>query len=143
MTLREGLARFHRIYREHLSHEGAEVPAEAREFFLAHDVAHVLFGCDISLFGEGAVKIWTIFGTTLGFGKHLRAYRTANAFTLSQNFSAGHVVRHLAPFLIAIPVLIIRACRMRRRWPWTGYEAYLDTPIRAIRREFNIRVLGQ
>jgi hypothetical protein len=47
----------------------------------------VLFGCDISLFGEGSVKIWTIFGTTLGFWNHITAYKKANAYELSKNFS--------------------------------------------------------
>jgi hypothetical protein len=142
LTLRQGLAQFHDAYREHLSHDKDGVSEEARAFFLSHDIAHVLFGCDISLYGEGSVKIWTIFGTTLGFWKHLREYRRANAFALAKSFTPGHVVGNIFKFLVAIPSLILRARRMHRRWPWAEYEDYLDMPIGEIREVFNIEVLG-
>ena len=87
ITLREGLDRFHSEYENHLSHNKEGISKSAQDFFISHDIAHVLFGCDISLYGEGAVKIWTIFGTTLGFWKHITAYRSANAFQLSKNFT--------------------------------------------------------
>lgn len=141
ITLRQGLEKFYKENEDYLSHGKKEVSSEAKAFFEAHDVAHVLFGCDISLFGEGSVKIWTIFGTTLGFWKHLRGYKEANAFDLSKNFSFAHVVNNIFKFLLSIPVLIIRAKRMYKRWPWSEYEFYLDKPIAEIRKEFNIHVL--
>lgn len=141
ITLRQDLERFYEEYKSQLSHKKEKIPAEVKSFFKSHDVAHVLFGCDISLFGEGSVKIWTILGTNLGFWNHIRAYKNANAYELSSNFSLSHVVSNIFKFLISIPVLIIRSKKMNKPWPWNKYEPYLDTPISEIRKEFNIKVL--
>lgn len=141
ITLRQGLENFRNQYKYHLSHDKKDASNKAKVFFKSHDVAHVVFGCDISLYGEGTVKIWTIFGTTLGFWKHIRGYQDANAFGLSKNFTFLHIVKNIFKFLIAIPRIIIRAKQMSKPWNWTGFEQYLDTPISKIREEFNIKVL--
>jgi len=142
ITLRQGLDNFRNEYQDYLSHTQKEISEEARAFFTSHDVAHVLFACDISLYGEGSVKIWTIFGTTLGFWKHLTGYQEANAFELATHFTFMHVVKNIFKFLSSIPRLIISARRMYKPWPWADFDAYLDTPIVEIREEFNIKVLG-
>ncbi|MBT8220062.1 MAG: hypothetical protein KJP00_09565 [Bacteroidia bacterium] len=141
ITLRQGLDQFYKENTEYLSHNKKGISTEARSFFESHDVAHVLFGCDLTLFGEGSVKIWTIFGTTLGFWKHIKGYKEVDALELSRDFSFTHIVNNIFKFLLSIPVLIIRAKRMHKPWSWTGYESYLDTPIAEIREEFNIHVL--
>jgi len=141
ITLREGLDKFHKEHKAYLSHNKKGLSSEAQTFFKSHDIVHVLFGCDISLFGEGSVKIWTIFGTTLGFWKHIKGYQEANAFELSKNYNIVHVLNNIFKFLSSIPVLIIRAKRMSKPWPFSEYESYLNTEITEIRREFNIRIL--
>lgn len=141
ITLRKGLEIFHEAYKDHLSHYKKELSNEAQAFFRSHDIAHVLFGCDISLYGEGAVKIWTIFGTSLGFWQHITAYRAANAFELSKSFTLVHIVTNIFRLLFSIPVIIIRTKRMHKKWDWAKFEPYLDTPIVEIRKEFNIKVL--
>ena len=142
ITLRQGLEKFYKEHQSHLDHNKEGIPSEVKTFFKSHDIAHVLFGCDISLFGEGSVKVWTIFGTTLGFWKHIRAYKKANAFELSKNFSFAHVVSNIFKFLISIPLLIIRSKNMYKPWPWTEFEPYLDASISETRKEFNIQVLS-
>lgn len=141
MTLRQGLELFHKQFKGHLSHNKKEMSIEAQTFFRSHDIAHVLFGCDISLYGEGAVKIWTIFGTSLGFWKHLSAYQDANALSLSKKFTLSDIVNNIFKLLFSIPIIIIRAKRMHKTWDWAGFEPYLDTPISEIRKEFNIKIL--
>ncbi len=141
LTLRQGLEQFHKEYQDHLSHEKEGIPIESKEFFLSHDITHVLFDCDISLYGEGAVKIWTIFGTTLGFWKHIKAYQTVNAYALSKRFKLMHILRNIFKFIVHIPILIFRAKRMHKAWPWQNFDAYLDMPLVDIRQEFNIQLL--
>ena len=141
ITLRQGLEQFYKENKNHLSHNKKGISNEAETFFKSHDIAHVLFGCDISLFGEGSVKIWTIFGTTLGFWNHIRGYKEVNAFDLSRNFSLAHFISNIFKFLLSILVLIIRAKNMYKPWPWSEFEPYFDTPISAIRKEFNIHEL--
>lgn len=142
ITLRQGLKNFRNEYKDHLSHDKDDSSKEAKVFFESHDVAYVLFGCDISLYGESVVKIWTIFGTTLGFWNHIRGYQDANAFALSKNFTLLHIVKNIFNFLVAIPKIIIRAKQMSKPWNWVGFEHYLDTPISKIREEFNIKILN-
>lgn len=142
ITLRQGLEKFHGKYKGHLSHHDKGISSEVKAFFMSHDIIHVLFGCDISLFGEGSVKIWTIFGTTLGFWKHLKEYQKASAYELSKSFSLVDVVQNIFKFLFFIPLLICRAKQMNKLWPWKDYDSYLDVPISVIRKEFNIKVLS-
>ncbi len=141
IKLREGLEKFYVECESLLSNDTEGISNELKSFLISHDVAHVLFGCDISLLGEGSVKIWTLFGTTLGFWNAIRAYKKANAYALAKNFNFTHVVNNIFKFLSSIPILIVRANRMHKPWPWTEFESYLDTPISEIRKEFNIHVL--
>ena len=53
ITLNQGLEKFYENYRENLSHKDDRLPDEVRHFFKSHDIAHVLFGCDISLLVRG------------------------------------------------------------------------------------------
>lgn len=140
MTLRQGLSNFRANYKEHLTHDKTDLSKEVKAFFESHDIVHVLFDCDISLYGEGCVKIWTIFGTTLGFRGHLTGYKAANAFKLSQNFTFVHFMKNIFKFLVSIPNIIISAKRMTKPWDWAGFENYLDIPLADIRKEFNIRL---
>lgn len=141
VTLRQGLEIFHQKYNHNLSHNIDHLPDEAKAFFKSHDIAHVIFGCDISLYGEGTVKIWTIFGTTLGFWKHISGYQDANAFQLSKKFTFADISRNILKLLFSIPKIIIRAKQMHQPWNWTEYKQYLDSPLSEIRKEFNIKIL--
>ena len=141
ITLQEGLEKFYENYQQGLSHTTSDLPKDVKDFFKSHDIAHVLFGCDISLFGEGSVKIWTIYGTTLGFWNHILEYRKANAFELYKKLPLRDSVKDLFKLIVSTPVLIIRARRMNKPWPWKDFKDYLDKPISEIRREFNIKVL--
>jgi len=107
---------------------------------LSHDIAHILFGCDISLHGEGTVKLWTIYGTPLGFWNHIKAYNKANAYALPKPYNFMHVANNIFKLLFAILVVIYRAMSMTKRWPWHKFEPYLDVSISEIRKEFNIKI---
>ena len=117
-----------------------EVSPAAATFFRCHDTAHVVFGCDTSLFGEGVVKLYTIFGTTLGFRRHLAGYAEADAFGLFRQYSARHLSRQIGGLLMAMPATIRRARRMHRPWPWAEHDEWLDVPLTEIRREFGIEL---
>ncbi|MEM7281094.1 MAG: hypothetical protein AAF438_05660 [Pseudomonadota bacterium] len=136
ITLREAFERFH--HRRNQIVTANENEPDSERFFNSHDVAHVVFGCDSSLRGEGIVKLWTIFGTTLGFAKHIEGYKEANAFALFREYRLRHVLMNVPKVLAAAPLVIARARKMSKKWPWKSYDQYLDTPIREIRREFNI-----
>lgn len=139
LTLREALERFRQ--RNAAMFSARDLSPEAETFFRCHDTAHVVFGCDTSLFGEGVVKLFTIFGTTLGFVGHLKGYAEAEAFSLFRQYSVLHVIRHIARLIAAIPLVIFLAKRMKKPWPWSDHDEYLGRMLEDIRAEFGIRVL--
>ena len=75
-TLQQGLEVFHKKNKKYFP--ARPQLAEGRAFLESHDVAHVVFGCDTSIYGEGVVKIWTTFGTTLDFWKVVGGYNEVN-----------------------------------------------------------------
>ena len=139
LTLRQGLEVFQQQNAPSFSDTAYSERGTA--FLRDHDIAHVVFGCDTSLYGEGVVKLWTTFGTTLSFGQVLRGYSDAQAFTLFHGYSVRHILRHVGRLLRAAPRVIYRARQMRRPWPFSNYSAHLDTPLADLRRTFNIRVV--
>jgi len=81
-------------------------------------IANVVFGGDTTIFGKGVVKIWTVFGTKLGFWKHIAGYSEADAFTLFRMYRPGHIAKNLLRLFVTIPSVIIRAGRMSKPWNW-------------------------
>lgn len=138
-TLRQGVERLCMQNAAFFSER--DTSPEAQEFFRCHDTAHVVFGCDTSLFGEGALKLFTIFGTTLGFWKHVFAYREVDAFTLFRQYGGRHIAKNGFLLILNVPRIVIRARQMRKPWPWSDHEEYLDKSIIDIRNEYRIRVV--
>jgi len=140
MTLQEGLIEFQEKNGKYFSKDSYSSEGEA--FLNCHDIAHVVFGCDTSIYGEGIVKIWTTFGTSLNFGEVTRGYYEAKAFKLSREYSLKHVFKNIFKLLMTIPKAIYRAKKMKKSWPFKEYKKYLNTPIDQIRMEFNIQVIS-
>jgi len=139
ITLQQGLERFREKNAKYFSNKPKS--AEAERFMQSHDIAHVVFGCDTSIYGEGVVKIWTTFGTDQSFWKVTKGYSDASAVSLASEYSFMHVAKNIGRFLFAIPFTIIRVKQMKKPWVWVGYEPYMDRQITEIREEFGIRVV--
>ncbi len=139
ITLQQGLDKFHEKNVKYFSDR--PMSKEGKRFLLSHDIAHVVFGCNTSIYGEGIVKIWTTFGTNLGFWKVINGYNEVNAFNLFKMYSLQHIARNIIRFFLIIPKTIIRARQMSKPWTWSNYQPYLNKPISEIRKEFNIKVI--
>lgn len=139
MTLQQGLEKFNSKNLKYFTKRS--ISKEGKEFLKCHDIAHVVFNCDTSIYGEGVVKIWTTFGTTLSFWKIVNGYNEAHAFHLFRKYSLQHITKNIGRFLLTIPTVIIRAKRMTKPWPFSDYKPYLNTPISEIRKEFDIQIL--
>lgn len=140
ITLQEALDAFNQ--KNSANFADRELTAASAEFFRCHDVAHVVFDCDTTLYGEGVVKLWTLFGTTLGLWQHLTGYKEVNAFSLFRMYSWRHISNNILRLLVDIPRVVIRARSMTKLWPWSEFETYLDKPIEDIRRQFNIKPIA-
>ena len=138
-TLREGIAEYYRSDPRLLAPR--ELPDHARRSLLAHDAAHVVFGCDTSARGEIALSRWTLFGATDWIPIYARGLATSETRWLFVEF-----FKKLRPRSLLLGALdgfraVYRSLRMASRWPSYEYERYLDQPLDELRRQFGIRVL--
>jgi ubiquinone biosynthesis protein Coq4 len=115
---------------------------DSRKVFFAHDVCHIIFGCDTSLVGEGKVEQWTIHSTNFNFQNYVdtilgtEATRQAvSEISVWQVFIQG--------FLNIYPLIktYFRARQVKPKWDFYNYSAYLDRSIAEIREEFNIEIV--
>lgn len=138
-TLQQGLDQFHKKNSKYFSER--DYSEKGADFLRCHDIAHVVFGCDTTLYGEGVVKIWTTFGTTSNFWQVINGYNDVSAFSLFKMYSVSHVMKNVLRFILVIPKVISRAKRMSKPWFFSAYEPYLNVSLAEIRREFNIQIL--
>ncbi len=119
----------------------SELPSRAARFFRAHDICHVVFGCDTSVPQEAMADTWSVFGTSLGFGTYLDYLRLPQANNIFRQVGYGRTAwetLRVSPRLVQV---MIRARQMTRPWPFWDNNQYLDVPLKKIREEFNIRLV--
>jgi hypothetical protein len=138
LTLAEGLREYY-ASREGLV-SGRGISEEAREFFRCHDAAHVVFGCSTALLDEAVVKIWSFFGTSAGFALW-RGYRLPESKEIYEQITWRDTAATGFRAVVAVPLVLGRCLRMRRRWPWADFERHLEVPLPEIRREYGIQPL--
>ena len=117
------------------------MPEDVAALFRQHDAGHVIFACDTSLRGETLIDTWTLFGTSAGLRGYLEYFKHPQ---VNQVFADAGYFRIAVAFLRCLPDVarvIARSRRLSSRWPWAGYERYLDQSLREIRRQFSIRVV--
>ena len=90
--------------------------------------------------GKAEVKIWSFFGTTSGLSL-LRAYRLPEAQEIYEQLEWGDVAVTALRSVVVVPRVLWRCSRMHKRWPWSGFDSYLHTPLIQIRREYGIQLL--
>lgn len=139
ITLQEGLEKFQHRNMKYFSKR--LMSPEGETFLKCHDIAHVVFGCDTTIYGEGVVKIWTSFGTTSSFWKIVNGYNEVSAFELFRQYSFRHVLKNILRYLRVIPKTLFRVQKMTKPWPFADYQTYLNMPIAEIRKEFNIQIV--
>jgi hypothetical protein len=134
LTLAEGLAEF----------AGANpglIPADdpaLRELVRAHDSCHVLFGLTTSIEDEALADTWTLLGSTVTIRQY-SAYLKHEQFTkLFGEIGAWRLIRGVLRALPRIARALVRSRRMTAKWPFFEYAEFLDTPIAALRRRFNV-----
>lgn len=137
-TLAEGLAEYFRAHPE-LKRQDQLASAEARRFFLSHDIVHVLYGCGTSMPDEAVVNIASLLGTTGGL-RVLRGYTHHETLDIYRRLPWASTLLALlaAPWLIARTAW--RCSRQRRRWPWADNDRFMNVSLAQLRSTFGIRV---
>lgn len=139
-TLAEGLEEYYANMPNLFSVE--EMRPEAKELFVPHDVAHVIFGCDTSLHQETLIDMWTILGSDVGFATYLAYLRVPEARQAFKGISPVTLAKEVIGALPDVGRVISRTRKMRSKWTWKGFEAYKNRSLKEIREELGIRIIG-
>jgi hypothetical protein len=140
MTLREGLAELNAAYNQG-QNINTQVSQAAQTVLTAHDCVHVIFGCNISYKGEALNQAWTFWGTD------------SSKYNMKELVGDEHLkialqylnIQNLIGNILAIPQIfkVYRQSKhMPERFPWLGYQTYMDCSISQIRSEFGITLVA-
>jgi ubiquinone biosynthesis protein Coq4 len=123
-------------------YQPSQLDDDSRKVFFAHDVCHIIFGCDTSLVGEAKVEQWTIHSTNFNFQEYVDMVLSTEA--TRQAVSEVSVIQMTVQGIINIPTLVrtyLRAKKVKPKWDFYNYSIYLDRRIADIRKEFNIKII--
>ena len=116
------------------------VTAEARSLVKAHDITHLIFGCDTGLLGEMQVQLWSKFAVQpMGLRDTIRYARDQESRVLLKN-PAGY--RKMAIFFIKnfseVKRVRTKCAAMSKKWIYFDEEKYFATPLGDIRAAHGI-----
>jgi hypothetical protein len=112
----------------------------AKKLVKAHDITHIIFGCDTTLLGEMRVQLWSKFGVkSFGLRESFRYALDKEARVLLKN-PVGY--RSMLLFFLKhideMGKIRAQARKMSRKWIYFEEDAYMTSKIGDIRKLFNI-----
>jgi hypothetical protein len=140
-TLAEGLAEYYALNRGRVL-PPEELASESAALFRSHDICHVIFGLDTTLFDEAMADTRTMLSCDVGWSRYAR-YLATNPDAKVVFKEVGHATVLWGTFRTAPRLLraLIESFRMSKRWPWIPPAEYHARTLRDLRREYGIRVV--
>lgn len=143
-TLREGLEEYYKL-NSHITDPTTQ-PSNFAKILLAHDVGHVIYGCDTGMYDE--LKILVLFWRTSECTfERFREMRNTPAVDVMYDdmirekgllWLYEEIVR-VIPFLIPEIVSIwIKTSKRKKLVPFLEFEHLLDKTLMDIRQEFEL-----
>jgi hypothetical protein len=116
------------------------VRAEAKGLIRAHDISHIIFGCDTGLLGEMQVQLWSKFAVQpLVFSDKIRYARDKESRVLLKN-PVGY--RKMFIFFVQnfgeIKRVKLQAAKMTKKWRYFQEDRYFEIPLGQIRSDYGI-----
>ena len=115
----------------------------AKKLVKAHDISHLVFGCDTSLLGEMRVQLWAKFAVKkFSFKESLAYARDKEAKVLLKN-PVGYpamfwfFVKHFGE----VGKVRRQSQQMSKKWRYFDEDTYLTMAVGDIRRQFAISVI--
>ncbi len=147
-TLRQGLEEYYAV-NPNIT-DPRELPPEFARILLAHDVSHVVLGCDTDMYDEIKLLPLGFWTSDFKFSDYLRTNRDPTikpAIDIMYNdLVKEHGVLWLyASILVVLPRLLPELVVMwfktrgdRKYYPFLGYEPLFDISLLEIRKEFDL-----
>jgi ubiquinone biosynthesis protein Coq4 len=123
-------------------YQPSQLDDDSRKLFFAHDVCHIVFGCDTSLVGESKLEQWILNSTDLNLKNYADAILSTEA--TRQAVSEISIWQILTQGFFNIFTLVktyFWARQVQPKWDFYNYSSHLDRRILDIRKEFNIQVV--
>ncbi len=143
-TLREGLQEYYAL-NPHLTPPNQQ-PEEFARILLAHDVGHVIYGCDTSMFDE--LKILPLFWWTseCTFKKFLKMRNTPAVDVMYDDMIKEkgvfwlyvEVPRVILPLIPEVISIWLKTRNHRKLLPFLDFDPLLERSLMEIRQEFDI-----
>jgi hypothetical protein len=143
-TLREGLAEYYALNPQVTP--PATQPPEFAKILLAHDVGHVIYGCDTGMYDE--LKILPLFWWTseCTFKAYLQmkdspAVDVMYADMIQEKgvlWLYGTVLKVLPSLLVELIPIWFKTRNRQKRLPFLEFEPLLDRSLLDIRQEFDL-----
>lgn len=140
LTLREGLDEYRQSMPDLIDER--DLGERARSLFHNHDIAHVVFGCDISIRHEAMVDTWSMFGTDVGVRAYLEYLDVPEAKQVLKDVGIVRASLETMKNAGAIARVLRNAYRMKKRWPFFLHDEHLDRRLDEIREEFGIAIVA-
>ena len=143
MTLREGHAEY--CAANNLLDPDAFESEKAAELFACHDHCHIVFGTNTDIIQEGMTDFWTMWGADVGVKRYMEYLEDPVTKQFAKDLMKQFTWREIIwDQLCSLPYYwrIWRASkRMKKKWEFFNYAAYLDTPLNEIRETFGIELV--
>jgi hypothetical protein len=143
-TLREGLAEYY-AHNPHVTPPETQ-PAEFAKILQAHDVGHVIYGCDTGMYDE--LKILPLFWWTseCTFQTYLKMKNSPAVDIMYADMIRekgvlwlyGAVLRVLPTLIPALIPIWFKTRNWQKRLPFLEFEPLMDRSLLNIRKEFNV-----
>ena len=142
MTLQDGLCK-HYLLNPQFTPWSDYKSDNAKKLVKAHDISHLIFGCDTSLLGEMRVQLWAKFAVhKFSFKESLTYARDKEARVLLKN-PVGYLsmfwffVTHFSE----IGRVRKQSQQMSKKWVYFDEDVYMTTAVGNIRTRFGIVVI--
>lgn len=143
-TLREGLAEYYAL-NPHITPPETQ-PPEFAKILLAHDVGHVIYGCDTGMYDE--LKILPLFWWTseCTFQRFRQMRNTPAVDVMYEDMIRekgilwlyGSVLKVLPPLIPELVSLWFKTRDRKKRVPFLEFHPLLDRSLLAIRQEYDL-----
>ncbi|MEO0538829.1 MAG: hypothetical protein AAF215_33845 [Cyanobacteria bacterium P01_A01_bin.123] len=143
-TLREGLVEYY-ILNPHVT-DPATQPSDFAEILWAHDVGHVIYGCDTGMYDE--LKILPLFWWTseCTFQTYLKMKNSPAVEVMYEDMIKEKgafwlyraILRVLPGVILELMPVFFKTRNRSKLLPFLEFEPLLDRPLLDIRQEFDL-----